>query len=109
MGAMRLYNPADFLSEDDWQAQVIAAARLLGWAYYHTRDSRRSPHGFPDLVLSRPPRLVFAELKRERGQPTAEQYDWLERLRTSGQEAYCWWPSQWEGVARVLKGGCMDA
>ena len=108
MVATKTYNPADFLTEAAWQAQIEQAARLFGWLTFHPYDSRRSREGWPDLVLSKPPRLVFAELKKERGQPTAEQYDWLERLRASGQEAYCFWPSDWPLVERILKGTCMN-
>jgi hypothetical protein len=72
-------------SEEELQANVLRTAGLLGWRYYHTRDSRKSAGGFPDLVLVRPPRLVFVELKRlpERlaaGRPTAEQQAWIEDL-----------------------------
>ena len=49
------------MTEDRWQALVVLEARARGWRVYHTHDSRRSAAGFPDLVLVRPPRVVFAE------------------------------------------------
>ncbi|MCC6312227.1 MAG: hypothetical protein IT345_15125, partial [Trueperaceae bacterium] len=65
---------ADLLvGERDFQALVVQLARLRGWRVYHTFDSRRSPAGFPDLVLARPPRLVIAELKSEKGRVADEQ------------------------------------
>lgn len=57
--------------------------------------------GFPDLVLARE-RVVFAELKSERGKVQPEQSDWLERLRAAGAEAHLWRPSSWDDVVAVL-------
>lgn len=105
--ARKTYDAAMFMTEAAWQAQIEQVAALLGWLTFHPYDSRRSREGWPDLVCSRPPRLLFLECKRERGQPTAEQYDWLERLRASGQEAFCVWPSQWDFVAQLLEGSPM--
>lgn len=89
-------------SERSFQQQVYDAARMLGWRAYHTRDSRGSTAGFPDLVLVRRPRLLFAELKREGEQPTPEQAEWLDELWGCGCEAYVWRPSDWPTVQRVL-------
>lgn len=76
-------------------------ARLSGWVLYHTHDSRRSPAGFPDLVLVRE-RVVFAELKAEKGRVTPEQLAWLGRLWQAGAEAYLWRPSGWPEIERLL-------
>jgi hypothetical protein len=64
------------VSERDLSGFVADCARLFGWRRYHTWLSRRSPAGFPDEVLVRPPRLVFAELKSDRGRLTPEQGAW---------------------------------
>ena len=64
-----------------FQAKVLAFARLRGWLCYHTFDSRRSTAGFPDLVMVRKDRLVFAELKRSPShRPTDDQVQWLRAL-----------------------------
>jgi hypothetical protein len=85
--------------------QVRDLARLLGWRVYHTHDSRRSPEGFPDLVLVRPPRLLFVELKREGRGPTLAQHGWLEALAAvPGVEVYLWRPGDWELVVATLHG-----
>lgn len=90
------------LSEKEWQQQLVALARTLGWdRVYHTHDSRRSAGGFPDLVLVRD-RVIFAELKREKTKPSSEQEDWLSQLAKAGAEAYLWRPSDLEEAATVL-------
>ncbi len=66
------------LSERAFQRQIVQLAELMGWRTYHTYDSRRSNPGFPDLVLVRAPRVIFAELKRQRGRVTAAQTEWVD-------------------------------
>jgi hypothetical protein len=91
------------LSERAFQSQVVRYARLAGWAVYHTYDSRRSQPGFPDLVLVRRPRIVWAELKSQRGKVTTEQQAWIDELRACDQEVHVWRPSDWRTVERVLR------
>lgn len=83
------------LTEKELQAVVLDAARLFGWFTYHTHDSRRSNPGFPDLVLARPDRVMFVELKSERGRLTVDQTQWLQVLEKAGQETHIWRPQQW--------------
>jgi hypothetical protein len=68
------------MTERQFQEQVLQLATLYRWRSYHTHDSRHSAAGFPDLVLIRPPELIFAELKSDTGRLSAEQGDWLEDL-----------------------------
>lgn len=99
--------PSLAISEKQFQAQVLDLARLSGWLVYHTHDSRRSAPGFPDLVLLRPPRLVFAELKTEKGRIRPEQRAWVEALSgcTQAPESYLWRPRDLEEVQGILKRG----
>ena len=93
------------VSEAAFQRQVIALAQLCGWAFcYHTRDSRGSARGFPDLVLMRvrPPRLLVVELKSARGKVTDAQADWLAAFDACGVERYVWRPSDWPAIEAVL-------
>jgi hypothetical protein len=55
------------MSEAEFQAQVVSLAELRGWRIFHDHDSRRNTAGLPDLILVRRGRLIFAELKSERG------------------------------------------
>jgi hypothetical protein len=83
------------------QEQILTLAAAKGWAAYFTYDSRRSPPGFPDLVLARD-RVIFAELKTLRGRVRPEQLEWLERLRGAGAETYLWRPAHAREIERVL-------
>lgn len=120
-------------SEAAFQEQVLALARLYQWRCYHTHDSRRSQPGFPDLVMVRPPRLVFAELKTEKGRVGREQAAWLAALGdvaevvdmlneehregpfgSAGRDAlatvevYLWRPSDLQRIAETLAGAGID-
>lgn len=53
------------ISEKEFQSQVEQYAGMCRWLFYHTRDSRKSAKGFPDLTFVRDERLIFAELKSE--------------------------------------------
>ncbi len=88
------------ITEAEWLRSVGDALDLTGWAWIHPRPARRadgkwttptqgnSAKGFPDIVANRPPRVLWLELKTERGRVSPEQKDWLERLRASGQEVH---------------------
>jgi len=92
------------ISEKAFQAQVLDLARLSGWLVYHTHDSRRSAPGFPDLVLVRPPVVLFAELKSEEGRLRPEQRDWLEAMWGCGDvEARLWRPSDWPEIEGMIR------
>jgi hypothetical protein len=101
--------------EGSFQAVVIDVARLAGWRVAHFRAARtaqgwRTPvtadgAGWPDLVLVRPPRLIFAELKSESGKLRPRQTEWLDVLRLLPQaETYLWRPSDWDALVEVLTG-----
>lgn len=95
-------------TERSFQAQVVKLAELLGWRWYHTHRSDRSPAGFPDLVLVRPAgrgrsgRVVFVELKAQRTPVTLDQRSWLQDLVEAEAEVYLWRPSDWRTIERTL-------
>lgn len=82
------------MSEAALQSRVLGHARALGWLAYHTHDSRGSQPGFPDLVLvsERRARVLYRELKTERGRVSAEQARWLHALTAAGADAAVWRP-----------------
>jgi hypothetical protein len=91
------------LTEKAWQNQIIELATFCGWVHYHTYDSRRSAAGWPDLVLCRPPQLIFVELKTAKGRVTRAQAEWQAWLVACGQEFYVWRPSDFEIAAERLQ------
>jgi hypothetical protein len=94
------------LTEKQFQQRIVDFAKLTGWLVYHPFDSRRSTPGWPDLALVRSGRLVFAELKSDRGRVSAEQRRWLAALSSvPGLEVFVWRPSDWPAVQRVLARG----
>ena len=96
-------NKTKRMGEKQFQKYVLELARLTGWKYYHTHNSRRSPHGFPDLVLVRPGhQVIFAELKSETGKTSEEQDKWLELLRSAGARVYLWRPEDLEKIPELL-------
>lgn len=93
------------VSERDFRQQVIDLAILLGFKAYFSWTSIHSPRGFPDLVLANPEkkRVIYAELKSEKGKTTPEQDEWLKALAECGQEVYIWKPSLWEEIVAILR------
>lgn len=100
------------MTEQEWQTQVLDLAHLYRWMAHHTRPAlnRRGQWatpiqghpGFPDLVLCRGSRVLFVELKSERGLLTADQMAWRDRLLTAGMDWRCWRPKHWPEVQATL-------
>jgi hypothetical protein len=93
------------VTEKAWQEQVVELATYYRWEHFHVYDSRRSDAGWPDLTLVRPPELMFAELKTDRGRLSGAQRRWIELLRACGQEVHVWRPRDFEAVHGRLKQG----
>ena len=110
------------MREADLQDAIIEMAGFLGWMVAHFRPARtdkgwRTPvsadgKGFPDLVMVHPVqrRLLFAELKAEKGKLSPEQQAWigaLSRVTPLGMaELYVWFPTDWTSgeIERCLRG-----
>ena len=92
------------VTEKQFMQQVTEVAHTFRWDVFHPFISIRSSPGFPDLVMRRPPRLVLAELKSERGKVTPAQQAWLDRLsQCDGVEVHTWRPSDWNTLVKVLR------
>jgi hypothetical protein len=92
-------------SEKVWQDQVLALAKIYEWQYYHTWRSTKSVEGFPDLVLLRKKRIIFAELKgpdHKKQRLSIHQEKWITNLKHAIKEVYVWRPQDWDEVKRVL-------
>lgn len=104
-------------SEADFQNQIIDLAHIFGWRVAHFRPARtahgwRTPvaadgAGFPDLVLVRGPRLIFGEVKSQRGELRCEQVEWLAALATVAStspmvQATVWRPDDFDEIVATL-------
>lgn len=100
------------ISEQDFQQTVVKAARATGWRIHHSRKTRlarrdgtvryltaiQGDAGFPDLVLvrgGRAQRVLFRELKAQRGSLDAGQRAWRDVLLAAGADWALWRPSDW--------------
>jgi VRR-NUC domain len=101
--------------EASFQSVVVEVARVAGWRVAHFRAAKTSKGwrtpvtadgaGWPDLVLVRPPRLIFAEIKSETGELRPRQTEWLDVLRLlPAAETYLWRPSDWAELVEILTG-----
>ena len=107
----------NLVSEKALESFVKELAKVYGWSYYHQVTgvicpschkptfSKRDGPGFPDLVLAHPNgRLIFAELKSQKGKFRDGQEEWLALLNHGrGREVYVWRPSDMDDIARILQ------
>lgn len=104
--------------EAAFHKNVVELATMLGWRIHHDRRQDLSiggDAGFPDLVLARDGRIVFAELKTLKGRLTPAQVGWLEALTghagfggqvtsyiSGPREVYVWRPADIDRIGRIL-------
>lgn len=100
------------MTEDQLTTRIIEAAITYGWLVTHFRPARTAKgyrtavqghKGFPDLVLVKGDRVIFAELKGLRGYLSNEQAIWLHRLRDAGAEVYLWNERDWPFILALLQ------
>lgn len=105
-------------TEEQLQSWVIDEAHRHGWLVAHFRKARTAHgwvtpvqadgKGWPDLVIVRPPRIIFAELKAQRGRKSPEQKRWLSALalcqtKENTVEVYTWYPRERAEIEEVLR------
>lgn len=91
---------------------TVQLAHYLGWKVHHCRPARtdkgyRTPiqgdAGFPDLMLAKPPRVIFAEVKAGKDTMSLEQLDWKQCLEhCPGVEYYRW--GDWDSIEKAIRG-----
>ena len=121
------------MTEAQFTSWLVELAQRFCWRVYHVPFPARQvgggrlvpekrAAGFPDLVLVRVyegtlynPRLIFAELKGEKGRFSADQDAWLGDLREVGSylcigqsrwnvlAVYRWRPSDRDEIEKVLR------
>lgn len=100
--------PLADLTEKQFEQQLIGTrsqpgiARVLGWKAYHTLRSKGSEPGFPDWTLARD-RIVFLELKREKGVVSDAQREWIAAISAAGAEAYVVRPKDLDDITQILR------
>ncbi len=77
---------------DSLEAHMRRLMKDLGLWGYHPRRSERSEKGYPDWTIIGS-RVIFRELKSERGKVTAEQEDVGRRITAAGGDWGVWRPS----------------
>lgn len=108
------------VTEQAWQQQVIQLAETLGWRTMHVRRSvvrqgqwatATSVSGWPDLVLwhETQQRVLYAELKTDKGRVRRDQDLILMSLARAGAEALVWRPRDLAEVTRILQGARLPA
>jgi len=56
-------------------------------------------------VLASPERkrVIYAELKTDKGKVRPEQQEWLDTMADCGQEVYVWRPGDFEQIVEILR------
>lgn len=97
------------LSEGQFLDMIITRARARQWLVHHDRpaptkdrNGRWITHtvgdpGFPDLVMAKAGRCIFAEVKTETGRISPAQRVWIEALNGA-----VWRPSDWPAICEIL-------
>lgn len=104
------------MTELDFQRQVTELAEILGWSWVHFRPAQtskgwRTPvsgplgKGWVDLVLvrERDNRLIFAELKSDKGKCSVAQLEVHDTLLRAGQHVETWRPVDFDRIAEILR------
>ena len=101
------------MTEKDFQKIVIIIAKASGWLVHHPLPSLNKrgvwathelgDHGFPDLVLAHPSgRVIFAELKSEKGKVSPLQHRWITVLEQA-LVVHVWRPADLDWITKYLR------
>lgn len=100
-------------TEKQFARQIEYLLELGGWRWCHyepaVRQSGawatplRGDRGLPDYIAVRGSRVVYAEIKGDRGRLSDDQKAWIAALLTAGQEVYIWHPIDLTIAQEVLR------
>lgn len=100
------------VTHEEWQAQVVDLAHLLGWHHLHVRrtigrgkkwTTSTNVVGWPDLFLWHPRRgFAAVELKVGRDTASPEQIAVLTSLRAAGARTLVAYPDDLDDVRSLL-------
>lgn len=100
--------------EDDLLDFVIDTAHAFGWLAFHPLSARlargvtitpmRGDPGFFDVTAIRPPDVLFAELKSERGTASEGQRGWHEAAKACpGVHFRLWRPRDQDAIVAFMR------
>jgi hypothetical protein len=89
--------------EKSFQRTVVDAAMTLGWICVHFPNAIINPTGWPDLILIGHRRVLFRELKTDRGKVSRFQQEWIDKLSAAGADVAVWRPSDWQNITLDLQ------
>lgn len=110
-GATRIEIPGLTQTERQFQNEVIEYAQMTGYKAAHFRTVRvqradgshyyctpavADGEGWFDLVLCKPPKIFFVELKVGRNKPTEAQVMWHDMLEACGLQVGVLYPQHWD-------------
>ena len=99
-------------TEAEFQRTVTDLAESLGWDWMHVgRVGKYAPNGakgtlgkgWPDLLLVRGKRIIFAELKAQRADPLPEHQKRVLNVLLQAVECYVWRPSDLPMILEELQ------
>lgn len=106
------------VTEREFQGRILTTAQMYGWRHMHIGESTKRVRrggkyitvadpdtaGWPDLVLChrRRGRIVFREVKTDKGRITDNQRDWLDLLEACGMDVGVWRPRDWNDILKEL-------
>jgi hypothetical protein len=97
---------AKMTSERDFQTILEREMRSKGWWVYSIRRSdlaQATLAGYPDITAWRDDRLLFAELKTDKGRLSTAQEEVLASLRgLPGAEVYVWRPKDITEIRQII-------
>lgn len=117
MALMKWEEPKLWGNETEFKASVVTLFRKRGWRVQHgaARPARQGRYvtsgspGFPDLVLMRPPNLLFLELKHigasKARKDAEEQRVWINGLQECGVHAYVVDEGYWPTLVDIARDG----